>query len=91
MVESTNYDENLNDMVINYYYKKSILYKSSVGKEKLIHDLKVSLCLFPFFVMVWFNSENRDNLLDKVFPITFMKNTLKFYNKYLDNSFFNEL
>ena len=30
-------------------------------------DFKTSLCVFPFFVLVWFNSENRDNLLDKVF------------------------
>ena len=44
-----------------------------------------------FFVMVWFNSENRENLLDKVFPINFMKNTLKFYNKYLDDEFFESI
>ena len=44
-----------------------------------------------FFVMVWFNSENRENLLDKVFPINFMKNTLKFYNKYLDDEFFKSI
>ena len=52
---------------------------------------KISLCIFPFFVMIWFNSENRDNLLDKIFPINFMKNTLKFYKKFLDDEFFDSV
>ena len=38
--------------------------------------------VYSFFVMIWFNSENRDNLLDKIFPIKFMKNTLKFYKNF---------
>jgi hypothetical protein len=59
--------------------------------DDLLFDFKLALCIFPFFVMVWFNSENRDNLLDKVFPIKFMKNTLKFYNKFLDDEFFNSI
>jgi hypothetical protein len=59
--------------------------------EDLIKDFKISLCIFPFFVMIWFNSENRDNLLDKVFPIRFMKNLLKFYDYYLDKLFFEKL
>ena len=88
LVESTDFDETLNDIIIKYYYKKSIMYKKI---DDLIFDFKISLCIFPFFVMVWFNSENRDNLLDKVFPINFMKNTLKFYNKYLDEEFFHSL
>ena len=41
--------------------------------------------------MIWFNSENRDNLLDKIFPINFMKNTLKFYKKFLDDEFFDSV
>ena len=88
LVESTNYNEELIDIIIKYYYKKSIMYEKI---EDLLYDFKISLCIFPFFVMVWFNSENRDNLLDKVFPINFMKNTLKFYNKFLDDNFFNSL
>lgn len=85
LVESTDFDPIINNIVINYYYKTSVMYNSY---EEFIHDFKIALCIFPFFVMVWFNSENRDNLLDKVFPINFMKNTLKFYNHYLDESFF---
>ena len=88
MVESTDYNEELIDLIIKYYYKKSIMYEKI---DDLLFDFKISLCIFPFFVMVWFNSENRDNLLDKVFPISFMKNTLKFYNKFLDDEFFDSI
>ena len=59
--------------------------------KDLLYDFKISLCIFPFFVMIWFNSENRDNLLDKIFPIKFMKNTLKFYKKFLDDEFFDSI
>ena len=88
LVESTDFNEDLIDIIIKYYYKKSLMYEKL---DDLLFDFKLSLCIFPFFVMVWFNSENRDNLLDKVFPIKFMKNTLKFYNKFLDDEFFNSI
>jgi beta-phosphoglucomutase-like phosphatase (HAD superfamily)/choline kinase len=87
LVESTDYSEILCDVIIKYYYTKSNMYDNF---NDLMLDFKISLCVFPFFVMVWFNSENRDNLLDTVFPIRFMKNLLKFYNKYLDDMFFDE-
>ena len=87
LVESTEYNENINNIILNYYFKKSKMYNDY---NDFIHDFKVSLCIFPFFVMVWFNTENRDCLLDKVFPIRFMKNVLKFYNHYLDDDFFED-
>jgi dTDP-glucose pyrophosphorylase len=31
------------------------------------------------------------HLLDKVFPIRFMKNVLKFYNYFLDDNFFEDI
>lgn len=88
LLESTCFDEDLTDTIIKYYFKKSIMYNKM---EDLLFDFKLSLCIFPFFVIVWFNSENRENLLDKVFPINFMKNSLKFYNKYLDEDFFDKI
>jgi len=88
LTESTDFNETVNDIVLSYYYKKSIMYESV---DEFMFDFKTALCIFPFFVMVWFNSENRDNLLDKVFPINYMKNTLKFYNKYLDDAFFDSV
>ena len=49
----------------------------------LVEDLKNSLCIFPFFVCVWFNSEDSDKLLDNVFPLRFMKNLLQYYDYFL--------
>ena len=46
-------------------------------------DLKNALCVFPFFVCVWFNSEDSDKLLDPVFPIRFLKDLMKYYNYFL--------
>jgi len=40
---------------------------------------------------VWFNSEDSEKLLDKGFPIRFMKNLLAYYNHYLDEDFFKSL
>ena len=88
LIESVDFDEELINIVIYYYFKKSINYQNI---ETLLYEFKLSLCIFPFFVLVWFNSENRDNLLDKVFPINFMKNTLKFYNRFLDQEFFENI
>ena len=48
LLESTDFDENLNDIIIKYYYKKSIMYKNI---DDLIFDFKISLCIFPFFVI----------------------------------------
>jgi len=50
------------------------------------NSFKNALCIFPFFVCVWFNSESGDKLLDPVFPIKFMKNLMKYYNHYFGTS-----
>jgi HAD superfamily hydrolase (TIGR01549 family) len=88
LVESIIFDEITIDTIIKYYYKKSLMYNKL---DTAMNDFKLALCVFPFFVMVWFNSENRDNLLDKVFPINFMKNLLKYYKKFLDDKFFESI
>jgi HAD superfamily hydrolase (TIGR01509 family) len=59
--------------------------------EEIMRDFKLALCAFPFFVMVWFNSESSEKLLDKSFPLKFMKGILKYYNCYLDLDFFASL
>lgn len=88
LVESLEFDNNIVDIVLKYYLYKSKIYKNL---DELLFDFKVSLCIFPFFVMIWFGSENRELLLDKVFPIKFMKKTLKYYTSFLDDNFFNSL
>ena len=80
LVESVNFDPILCDIVLKYYYK---LRNFDYSYDKYMEEFKISLQLFPFFVMVWFNSEDSDNLLDKTFPIRFMKNLLNYYEYYL--------
>lgn len=78
LVESVDFDKDKYDFILKYYYYQSN-YKSF---DNLLHDFKNSLCIFPFFVAVWFNTENNQNLLDKVFPIKFLKKLIRVYDYY---------
>lgn len=82
LVESIEFDIMMVDLVVNFYYK---LQNESrpISYDTYMNDFKNALCIFPFFVCVWFNSESGDKLLDPVFPIKFMKNLMKYYNHYL--------
>ena len=82
MVESLDFDIITAELILNYYYK---LQNEShpIPYEQFMCDFKNSLCVFPFFVCVWFNSEKTDTLLDPMFPIKFMKNMMKYYNYFL--------
>lgn len=82
LVESIDFDKFTVDIVIKYYYKL-IIEQRKYSYEEYLKDFKNALCIFPFFVCVWFNSEDSDKLLDSVFPIRFMKNLLKYYDFYL--------
>jgi len=88
LIESIDFDENKIDIILKYYFYRSKYYTTI---NELLFDFKVSLCIFPFFVMIWFGSENRELLIDKIFPIQFMKKVLKYYDKYLDEDFFNNI
>ena len=82
LVESIEFDKFTVDLVIKYYYKL-INEQRKCSYEEYLKDFKNALCIFPFFVCVWFNNEDNDKLLDPVFPIKFMKNLLKYYDFYL--------
>ena len=82
LVESIDFDPFIVDIVIKYYYKLMSETRKISWDEYMV-DFKNALCIFPFFVCVWFNSEDSDKLLDPVFPIKFMKNLLKYYNYFL--------
>lgn len=83
LVESIEYDKIKVELVLNYYYCIISEKITNYTREEFMNDFKTSLMIFPFIVCVWFNSEDNDKLLDKVFPIRFMKNLLKYYNVYL--------
>ena len=82
LVESVEFDRVTVEIVVNYYYK---LNKETydITYEEYMTDFKNALCVFPFFVCVWFNSEDSDKLLDPIFPIRFLKNLMKYYNHFL--------
>ena len=83
LVESITYDERLVMTVINYYYYLITQTGIKYDYETMMNDFKLNLQIFPFVVCVWFNSEDNDKLIDKVFPIKFMRNMLKYYNRFL--------
>lgn len=83
LVESIEYDKIKVELVLNYYYYIISEKTTNYTREEFMQDFKTSLMIFPFVVCVWFNSEDSDKLLDKVFPIKFMKNLLKYYVAYL--------
>ena len=84
LVESIEYDERLVQTVLNYYYYSIIETGIEYTYETMMNDFKLNLQIFPFVVCVWFNSEDNDKLLDKVFPIKFMRNMLSYYHAFLD-------
>ena len=60
-------------MVIDIYTR---IYREShpaVPAAEIRRDFLDSLCLFPFFVAVWFNTEPLDHLMDSTFPVRFLK------------------
>ena len=83
LVESINFDSKISDLILNYYFRLLKEKHPNICYDNYMEDIKHSLCIFPFFVMIWFNSEDNDKLIDKCFPLRFMKNLLKYYNYYL--------
>jgi HAD superfamily hydrolase (TIGR01549 family) len=83
LVESIKFNKMKVEIVLNYYYYLISESIKDYTYDEYIKDFKICLCIFPFIVCVWFNSECNDKLLDKVFPIRFMKNLLEYYNYFL--------
>jgi thiamine kinase-like enzyme len=83
LIESIDYDERLVMTILNYYYYLITQTGIHYEYENMMNDFKLNLQIFPFVVCVWFNSEDSDKLLDKVFPVKFMRNMLKYYNRFL--------
>ena len=83
LVESVDFDEKLCDTLKYLYYK---LYSEKYPKyeyHQYEKEFNLSLCMFPFFVCVWFNSEDLDKLIDSTFPLRFLRNIEKYYKYYL--------
>lgn len=83
LVESIDFDIKLCNSIKYLYYKQYSKDNTSYSIEQFDYEFNLSLCMFPFFVCVWFNSENLDKLIDSTFPLRFIRNLEKYYNYYL--------
>ena len=79
LIESVEFDEEIYNNIIQYYYNIIISNDIQYYYNDYIKDLKNSLLIFPFVVAVWFNTEDKNNLTDKDFPINFLKKLMKYY------------
>jgi hypothetical protein len=79
LVESIDFDEDLYYNVIEYYYNILITNNIKYKYEDYIKDLRNSLMVFPFIVALWFNTEDKNNLNDKDFPLNFLNKLIKYY------------
>lgn len=88
LVESIEYDPKRVALVVDFYFELCKEDNPHLTRDDFMFDFKCALCIFPFFVTIWFNSEDADKLLDKAFPLRFMKTLLTYYDAYLDTDFF---
>lgn len=91
LVESVEFNPIVCDIAIKYYYTLISSHDTFYEYQQYIHDLKMALCCFPFFVCVWFNSEDSSVLNDKLFPLRFMKNYMKYVEYLIDADFIESL
>jgi len=59
--------------------------------EEYRRDFKNSICSFAYFVMIWFNSEDKEDLVDPTFPVRFLKNLMEYYKFYIDDEYLTAL
>jgi len=78
-------------MALTYYYRLMLDAKFEYSKDEFNKDVNCSLCCFPFFVAVWFNTEDPAKLIDTAFPLRFLQGLLKYYDHFLTEDFFNKL
>ena len=62
-----------------YYYVKLLENNISYSKEEYENDFKNASYYFPFFVAMWFGTISEDELIDKNFPVQFIKRLFNFY------------
>ena len=79
LIESVDFDEKLYNEIILYYYDILIKNNINYNYNDYKNDVKNALSIFPFFVTIWFNTENKENLVDKNFPLRFMRKLIKYY------------
>lgn len=85
LCESIIFNKNITELVLNYYY---LLVKNNyISYNDYLNNIRMSLCIFPLFVCIWFNTENNNNLNDKLFPLKFMKNFINYFEYLINDDF----
>jgi hypothetical protein len=62
-----------------YYYVKLLERGVDYNKDDYELDFKNASYYFPFFVAIWFGTLSEDELIDKEFPLYFIKKLFNFY------------
>jgi hypothetical protein len=91
LIESVAFDEAIVGQAVELYWSLHKDAFPSAEYDEFMMDFKRSICSFAYFVMVWFNSEDKDKLVDSTFPVRFMTNLLKYYTYFVDDAFFAAL
>lgn len=66
-------------IICKYYYNIITSNDIEYNYNDYIKYLKNLLSIFPFVVAVWFNTEDKNNLTDKDFPLKFLNKLIKYY------------
>ena len=89
LCESLKFDKNITELVFYYYY--NLIKNNYKSYDEYLNDIKLSLCAFPLFVCIWFNTEDINKLNDKSFPLRFMKNFINYFEYLINENFINKL
>jgi HAD superfamily hydrolase (TIGR01509 family) len=91
LCESIDFNKITCDLVLNYYYTLIKSENPLYDYDTYMYEVKLALCVFPFVVCVWFGSEDTNILVNKTFPLHFLKNTMKYMEYLLHTDFFQTL
>jgi thiamine kinase-like enzyme len=89
MIESFEIDKinTYYDIFINYYYTKILENGIKYNYDDYKKDIINSICYFPFFVAIWFETTAEKDLIDKNFPFFFIQKLFNFIEKYVPSNF----
>lgn len=78
--------ESFNSETIHKYFNIIVDYYKISGGFCSEEDITLSICYFPMLVTIWFGTINSDDLIDKNFPLIFIKKFVFFLNNYVDKN-----
>jgi predicted double-glycine peptidase len=81
MIESFEYDKMklYKNLFKEYYYTKLLENNINYLRNDYDNDFINASYYFPFFVAIWFGTISTDELIDKNFPLEFIKKLFNFY------------